>query len=856
MMPPSDENNDGSGRPQLHTTNAEAPSAPYTTCPKRSLTEPTKTPLLKTRTQQSAKWQPNPPNDVPRYQRILTKRHLTSLVLLLLRIFFSISSTTMADVVMLDAQPKGKRPASTPPPSNPSKKATKSPHASPPATPKKKAGFTLDSDETIVETTANPSLHLDTLKEFTETDRTLAITPYSKMFGEGPECFHDDLRILLRMATRELYDTKHPNASQTKTFSEDKGDEPLFPKLAWITHTTAIIQNTKKMATLLSAQERNEVKIIYHRLAHSEPKKLFGKVTRSTVPANHAARAWHGAVNTLGSFYIKPKPTKKQTTKKGQNPTPLAGQQLLPMTWKTTPGKAGQDPMVITPENNKGDPKVSAVTKMNTMANSCAETIQRPHYTRLQIMIKLKADDTASTNDMAIKLIKALFKRYKENDPTTCILPWKIANMKTATAIHKPDKLPMKMSELKKTYAEGLRPKANSNCWFKLHLGSTEKSIHFTSLNDSDVQDFFLDNDAVAYKCSVQESDDTVDLCDLLYSGGFTNAGDLESTLRKYIPPELKFGCRTKKSKEIPEPKHSKDWLLKPNMMVHIETDRRHAKPIKAILHRLFNAPEQGAYRPGGYNVRVLPEKSQLKLGTKGDSDRIKMLQKHQAIVSSLTVIKSHDLRDLNDIKKFNDTDFNLREHLLNIKYPLGDHHTKKSTKSLFFSVDYAPSGSDKDQGVVYFTAYNDRASIASKLVDIMPAFMINEYGEAQAQAYVNPASWGDHHNTDMINDNDGNWIGEWTTPDDAMGEYILNEDMGVELLSFDNMALLDEGFNTRVLLTTEDASVCTFGTALGRTPPNDDQSDTVVPGARHAAIDSDSDSNNGGTEMSGAVAD
>ena len=78
---------------------------------------------------------------------------------------------------------------------------------------------------------------------------------------------------------------------------------------------------------------------------------------------------------------------------------------------------------------------------------------------------------------------------------------------------------------------------------------------------------------------------------------------------------------------------------------------------------------------------------------------------------------------------------------------------------------------------------------------------------------------------------------------------------MEVEV-SFDYMALLDKGFNTRVLLTTEDASVCTFGTALGRIPPNDNQSDTVVPGARHAAIDSDTDSNNGGTEMSGAVPD
>ena len=853
MAPPSDDNYDRIGRSKTLTNNAEPPSA---TNPRNLAKHPTETiqSWTRKRTDQPGLLSNTPHRYYfPRDNCTLTKRHLTSLVLLLLLTLIHIIATTMVDVVMLDAPLKGKRPASSSSPLNPSKKAPKGKHASPQA---KQASFSIplqDPDEAVIETTANPSLYKDTLDVLSEEDKILATHPYVEMFGEGSNSFHDDLNFLTRIASRQLYKDKQPTAKQFKDFSEDKGEMPLFPKLSWTALSVDIIQNSKNITTFLNKSELIRAQIICYRLGHTPPTTLFGKVSKSTVNATHASRAWLGAIHAVGSFYIKPKSPKPTSTKKGQKNLPLAGQQLITAAWLPTPGKSSVNTNVITPENPKHT-KLSATTKANTIANSSAANVVRDHHTRLQIMIKIKSHDTTTTNDLAINLIKALFKRYKENDATACILPWKIDNMKSAPAIHKVDKIPTKMSELKKLYTEGLHPKANSNNWFKLHIGSTEKGINFTSLNESEVQDFFMDNECVAYLCSVQESDDTVDLCDLLYSGPFMNAADFELCLRKYMPGK-KFGCRTKKTKEIPEPKHSKDWLLKPNMMLHIESNRRDAKPIKTILHKLFNAPPEGTTRPSGYNVRVLPAKNQLKLGTKGDSDRLKMLQKHKAIVSSLTVFKSYDLKDLNLTKNFNDQPFSLREHLLKIKWPLGELKKEKTNKTLFFSVDYAPSGIDRDQGAVYFTAYNDRADIASKLVDILPAFMKMEYGAAQAKEFCDPSAWGEIHNTEMQYDDAGNWLGEWTTPDDAMGEDILNEDMGVEI-SFDNMALLDEGFNTRVLLMTEDASVCTFGMALGRVHPNNDQSDTVVPGASQAAIDSDSDSTTGVTEISGAVAD
>jgi viroplasmin and RNaseH domain-containing protein len=48
----------------------------------------------------------------------------------------------------------------------------------------------------------------------------------------------------------------------------------------------------------------------------------------------------------------------------------------------------------------------------------------------------------------------------------------------------------------------------------------------------------------------------------------------------------------------------------------------------------------------------------------------------------------------------------------------------KKNPPKLFFTVDYAASGADKENEVVYLTAYHDRKDLAAKVVDILLAFM------------------------------------------------------------------------------------------------------------------------------------
>ncbi|MGL5935190.1 MAG: hypothetical protein ACRCZI_06160, partial [Cetobacterium sp.] len=430
---------------------------------------------------------------------------------------------------------------------------------------------------------------------------------------------------------------------------------------------------------------------------------------------------------------------------------------------------------------------------------------------------------------------------------------WKHADMKKYPSIDQVDDIPSKMSDFKKIYAEGIRPKSNSTCWFKIHLDIEEKidPIHYTSTNDSETQDLFLDTGHKAYMCSVQNSDDVVDLCDFIYSGPFTNPQDFEKILRDALKEttkaNFKFGCRVKKTKELPEPQTVKDWLLKYNTLLHLEVDRRQAKVLKQELYRLFNKIEGNKRRPGGYNFRVLPDKSQIRSGTRGTRDRINMLRKHQANTQSLTVFKSYDIKELDLEVTSNHNTITLREYTLQITSPLVTN--KRNAPKLFFSVDFAPSGTDKTNGVVYFTAYNDRKHLAAKVVDIFPAFLNQFLSKPHAKAWCHPDSLAILDDIHFAEDEAGNPTGEWTTEEDKMGQALLEEDMGTTF-DFENFELLALDTEDRVLLNADEASAVTFGSALGAGQlSNDDQQDAVIPGASQATIDLAEDASMSGAD-------
>jgi hypothetical protein len=144
-------------------------------------------------------------------------------------------------------------------------------------------------------------------------------------------------------------------------------------------------------------------------------------------------------------------------------------------------------------------------------------------------------------------------------------------------------------------------------------------------------------------------------------------------------------------------------------------------------------------------------------------------------------VFKSYDIKEIDEPQKWNHGEYTLRQLLLEVTSPLITNKT--NPPKLFFTIDFAASGADKDKGVVYLTAYNDQKELAAKVVDILPAFMVKKWCHASAMSIIQDITF--------LTDKEGNDTGEWSTKEDEMGINILNEDMGVKL-DFSNMELLN----------------------------------------------------------------
>jgi hypothetical protein len=211
------------------------------------------------------------------------------------------------------------------------------------------------------------------------------------------------------------------------------------------------------------------------------------------------------------------------------------------------------------------------------------------------------------------------------------------------------------------------------------------------------------------------------------------------------------------------------------------------------------------------------------------------MLRKHQANVQSLTVFKSYDIKEIGEPPKWNHGEYTLRQLLLEVTFPLITNKT--NPPKLFFTIDFAASGADKDKGVVYLTAYNDQKELAAKVVDILPAFIQHIYGKDLVKKWCHALAMSIIQDITFLPDEEGTNTGEWSTKEDEMGINILNEDMGVKL-DFSNMELLNYNMENRVLHIVDDASAISFHSALGAEQTfNDNQMDTEVPGAGQATI-------------------
>jgi hypothetical protein len=95
--------------------------------------------------------------------------------------------------------------------------------------------------------------------------------------------------------------------------------------------------------------------------------------------------------------------------------------------------------------------------------------------------------------------------------------------------------------------------------------------------------------------------------------------------------------------------------------MVLIEADRNDAKSLKHVLYAAFNKTTDFRRCPGQYNARYLPDKAQVLSGMKSIKTRANTLRKHAGVIQSLTIIKSSDIKHLDQTTMINGREYTLR---------------------------------------------------------------------------------------------------------------------------------------------------------------------------------------------------
>jgi hypothetical protein len=499
--------------------------------------------------------------------------------------------------------------------------------------------------------------------------------------------------------------------------------------------------------------------------------------------------------------------------------------------------------------SRKTQAKSSAATKASPLVTPTTVYLAKKRQsdgtltlTTTRVLLKLHIDtaEDEGTTERALELLGALLETYQKRDIHVAFIPWTFADMDSLPPIMDPIVMANMLVSKFRPYTDGFRPKPSKPCWFQMAIVSEEPQ-HLLSNDYSDASGWFEDNKCGAFLCAVQNSDNTVPLGDLLYSGPFVNPERVAASIQKrcmnrYKKP-LKFGCRLKRNWEIPKADSLRPFLLAESQIVHIEVDSSDAKNLKKVLHHGFNRRDDNfMLRPGSYGFRFQPDKTQMRPGTDGEEKRHSCLRKHSGIVQKLTLIKSFDIKELDKPIASNGKEYALREFLLTLTVP-NQFKSDGSPRPAFHSVDRASQGKERGKAV-YFTAYVDLAGYSESLVGVLPALVNAVMDKSAALAWFHVDALDSLNDVVLNHDEDGNWDGTWTTSEDDYGDTILDEDLGIEF----DFTTMEEFGDEVVLLTADDTSVNTYGTELGQRAPTETQQTGSVAHAVEAAVTGDSD--------------
>jgi hypothetical protein len=194
---------------------------------------------------------------------------------------------------------------------------------------------------------------------------------------------------------------------------------------------------------------------------------------------------------------------------------------------------------------------------------------------RISYKCLIPGKEDCPSDALALNLIGDLLQKYQsQKDQKAVILPWRKSDYDTAHPItDHAAVLLMEVSIFRATYTDRFHPKhAKQNCWFRLAIAHTVPRQHLLSGNLSNLASWYDDNDCGAWACActVQGSDDTVPVGELLYMGPFVDvvriSDQIQRACHKALKKELKLGWRTSKNPEVTlEDNGPRNWMLAEN---------------------------------------------------------------------------------------------------------------------------------------------------------------------------------------------------------------------------------------------------------------------------------------------------
>ena len=686
----------------------------------------------------------------------------------------------------------------------------------------------LDAPEETEKTiSVEPCTNLaDLSKLIPNTKTTNATTPYVTMFGEGKEALHDDLQTLTRHLGQLMCNTKHLNPDQLKRIRQDQIATP-----EWVLVMQRLISPSKSDAQLISDAQLAESRIIITRIAHTPPKNVLDNIKfEKTIPTLQA-RIWRAANTLLGSWYHKPQnqvQTKitdqfnnqiQATTTRSTRPSVTIAvnhQGPTRSTGKTTPAKSA-----LKPDLSKQPAKITAK--------------DLPYQRRYSMRFQIPTDKKKPATDHFLYIFRDIFSNIQDIDKTAIIMPWSIEEANTLPAITRERDIPSKLAKFR-AYADRARPKAGKMCFFQLMLACSTNPDEFLSKDRSTLRDTWDECEGGAYYCAVQDSDDSIELCYLIYQGSFSDHVRMTEVLRRAsildqqnkTGEPYKLGVRVKKNKDVDVSATKRsDWTMVPNQMATVEVDRDQASKVKHFLYTTLNCKEMGAI--GGYNTRVLPVTSQLTSGSQGANNHVNMLRKHQAVVHNLDLIRITSIKQLDLPLPMGEkgTKYTLRQILQALKFPLGNTGAT-STEALLHSVDYAADFKNSAKGVVFATAYKDRAEIASKLMSVLPAFISFAYGHDVTAKFCHGIAMAECPNVDWGVSDYSEWDGKWETAEEQQLQIILDDKMGNTDFTIENLDILEP--SDTVMHTADNMSFSSYGDALKNKSSPEDEATSGEP--------------------------